>query len=204
MFYSDAAALERCWPLPARRGARCRSTGEALASAGTLGSGSRVIGVWRAALGSTSAPLAGVAFYLHDVADPGNVGTVLRAAQAFGAGLVVLSPRTADPFGPKAVRASMGAIFGQPVARATFGTRRARPAARRSRWSRRGRGRCASSACRPRRCSCSAPSAPACPQEIVAACDEVAHVPVAGRRRVAQRRDDRDALPLRISCTPDA
>ena len=56
---------------------------------------------------------------------PGNVGTVLRAAQAFGAGLVVLSPRTADPFGPKAVRASMGAIFGQPVARATWDQARA-------------------------------------------------------------------------------
>jgi TrmH family RNA methyltransferase len=51
------------------------------------------------------------------VADPGNVGTVLRSAQAFAAGSVALGPGTADPYGPKAVRASMGAIFTIPVAR---------------------------------------------------------------------------------------
>ncbi|MCW3040642.1 MAG: methyltransferase, partial [Solirubrobacterales bacterium] len=51
--------------------------------------------------------------------DPGNVGTVLRAALAFGAGSVVLGPGTADPYGPKAVRASMGAIFAVPVTRVT-------------------------------------------------------------------------------------
>jgi TrmH family RNA methyltransferase len=52
------------------------------------------------------------------VGDPGNVGAVLRAAVAFGAGAVVLGPGCADPFGPRAVRASMGAIFSVPVARA--------------------------------------------------------------------------------------
>jgi TrmH family RNA methyltransferase len=43
---------------------------------------------------------------------------VLRSALAFGAGSVVLGPSCADPYGPKAVRASMGAIFAVPVARA--------------------------------------------------------------------------------------
>ncbi|HEY4094172.1 MAG TPA: RNA methyltransferase, partial [Baekduia sp.] len=56
---------------------------------------------------------------LWGVKDPGNVGTVLRSALAFGAASVVLGPGTADPYGPKAVRASMGAIFEVPVARAT-------------------------------------------------------------------------------------
>jgi TrmH family RNA methyltransferase len=42
---------------------------------------------------------------------------VLRGALAFGAGSVVIGPDTADPFGPKAVRASMGAVFAVPVAR---------------------------------------------------------------------------------------
>jgi TrmH family RNA methyltransferase len=51
------------------------------------------------------------------VRDPGNVGTVLRSARAFGAGSVALGPNTADPYGPKAVRASMGALFELPVAR---------------------------------------------------------------------------------------
>ena len=51
--------------------------------------------------------------------DPGNVGTVLRAALSFGAGSVVIGPGCADPYGPKAVRASMGAIFSLPLARAS-------------------------------------------------------------------------------------
>jgi TrmH family RNA methyltransferase len=42
---------------------------------------------------------------------------VLRSALAFGAASVALGPGCADPFGPKAVRASMGAIFAVPVAR---------------------------------------------------------------------------------------
>jgi TrmH family RNA methyltransferase len=59
--------------------------------------------------------------YLHAVGDPGNVGTVLRSAAAFGASCVVLGAGSADPYGPKAVRASMGAIFAMPVARAQPG-----------------------------------------------------------------------------------
>jgi TrmH family RNA methyltransferase len=54
---------------------------------------------------------------LWGVGDPGNVGTILRGALAFGAASVALGPDCADPFGPKAVRASMGAIFAMPVAR---------------------------------------------------------------------------------------
>jgi TrmH family RNA methyltransferase len=45
------------------------------------------------------------------------VGTILRSAHAFGASSVAIGPDTADPYGPKAVRASMGAIFAVPVAR---------------------------------------------------------------------------------------
>ena len=55
-----------------------------------------------------------VTLALWHVADPGNVGTLLRAADAFGAG-VALSEGCADPTGPKAVRASMGAIFRVPL-----------------------------------------------------------------------------------------
>ncbi|OAI40219.1 hypothetical protein AYO39_01745 [Actinobacteria bacterium SCGC AG-212-D09] len=55
--------------------------------------------------------------YLHGVADPGNVGTILRSAEAFGALCVAVGPGTADPFSPKAVRASMGAVFAVPVAK---------------------------------------------------------------------------------------
>jgi TrmH family RNA methyltransferase len=54
---------------------------------------------------------------LENVQDPGNVGTVLRTADAFGMDLVVLCGACADPYNPKTVRASMGAVFRQPVAR---------------------------------------------------------------------------------------
>jgi TrmH family RNA methyltransferase len=80
-----------------------------------------VIGVWRqrwADLAEFAATGHEPALYLHDVADPGNVGAILRSASAFGAAGVILSERTADPFGAKAVRAAMGAVFGVPVARA--------------------------------------------------------------------------------------
>ena len=54
---------------------------------------------------------------LEDVQDPGNVGTVLRTADAFGIDAVVLCGACADPYNPKTVRASMGAIFRQSVIR---------------------------------------------------------------------------------------
>jgi TrmH family RNA methyltransferase len=58
--------------------------------------------------------------YLHGVSDPGNVGTVIRSAQALVGGSVVLGPDCADPFGPQAVRASMGAVFSEPLLRASI------------------------------------------------------------------------------------
>ena len=52
---------------------------------------------------------------LDGVQDPGNVGTVLRTLDAFDADGLILLPGCADPYGPKTVRASMGAIFRRPV-----------------------------------------------------------------------------------------
>jgi TrmH family RNA methyltransferase len=84
-----------------------------LAAVSSLGSGTRVLGVYAQRWVSPS----GLCVCLWGVGDPGNVGTVLRSALAFGAGSVALAPGSADPYGPKAVRASMGAIFSVGVAR---------------------------------------------------------------------------------------
>ena len=80
-----------------------------------LGSGTRAIGVWRQRWAAD--PVA-PCVYLHGVADPGNVGTVIRTAHALVGGSVVLGPGSADPYGPHAVRASMGAVFAEPLLRA--------------------------------------------------------------------------------------
>ncbi|HEX3693370.1 MAG TPA: RNA methyltransferase [Solirubrobacteraceae bacterium] len=85
-----------------------------LAGVSALGSGTRAIGVYEQRLGAALGPLC---VCLHGVKDPGNVGTVLRSALAFGASSVALGPGCADPHSPKAVRASMGAIFATPLAR---------------------------------------------------------------------------------------
>jgi RNA methyltransferase, TrmH family len=69
----------------------------ALASVSALGSGTRVIATYEQRWGAPTGPLC---VYLHRVGDPGNVGTVLRSAEAFGASCVALGPGCADPHGP--------------------------------------------------------------------------------------------------------
>jgi TrmH family RNA methyltransferase len=61
---------------------------------------------------------AGPVLVLVDVADPGNAGTLVRAAEAAGASGVVFAGACTDPFGPKAVRAAAGSLLRLPVAEA--------------------------------------------------------------------------------------
>lgn len=90
-----------------------------LAEISALGHPARVIGVFRRAdlprLQPRTPPPVGLA--LWHVADPGNVGTLLRAADGLGPAFLALSPGCADPTGPKALRASAGAVFRVPTAR---------------------------------------------------------------------------------------
>ena len=88
---------------------------ELLAEVSALGSGTRAIAVWPQRWSDSVEPPC---VYLHGVGDPGNVGAIVRTAGALLGGTVVLGPECADPHGPKAVRASMGAIFAQRLARA--------------------------------------------------------------------------------------
>jgi TrmH family RNA methyltransferase len=90
---------------------------ELLDSVSTLGSGARVIGVYEQRWG---APEGDLGVWLHAVEDPGNVGAIIRSAHALADGPVILGPGCADPFSPKAVRASMGSVFARPPARAGF------------------------------------------------------------------------------------
>jgi TrmH family RNA methyltransferase len=87
---------------------------ELLNQAAGLASGTRALAVYEERW--AQAPTGPLCVYLHGVHDPGNVGTVLRSAEAFGASCVALGPGSADPYSPKAVRASMGAVFAVPVA----------------------------------------------------------------------------------------
>lgn len=86
-----------------------------LASTSSLGSGTRAIGVYPQRWAAEAVGPRCV--HLHGVRDPGNVGTIVRAAHALGASCVSLGPGSADPYSPKAVRASMGSVFAVPLAR---------------------------------------------------------------------------------------
>jgi RNA methyltransferase, TrmH family len=85
---------------------------ELLASASDLPHPPRVVAVYRRADLPSDTVLLGLA--LWRVADPGNVGAVVRTAGAFGAA-VALSAGCADPTSPRALRASAGAIFHVPL-----------------------------------------------------------------------------------------
>lgn len=85
-----------------------------LADVSALGHPARVVGVFRR---DDLAPgeVPGVGLALWRVGDPGNVGTLIRAADALGPAFVALSEGCADPTGPRALRASMGAVFRVPL-----------------------------------------------------------------------------------------
>jgi RNA methyltransferase, TrmH family len=108
------AAADAGWPAVYELRSGIDVEPELLDAVSGLGSGTRALGVYEQRWSTATGPLCVALWGVHD---PGNVGTVLRSAVAFGASSVAIGPDTADPFGPKAVRASMGAIFAVPVAR---------------------------------------------------------------------------------------
>jgi RNA methyltransferase, TrmH family len=90
---------------------------ELLDAVSTLGSGTRVIGVYEQ---RWAEPKGDLLVYLHRVEDPGNVGTIIRSAHALADATFFFGLGSAAPYSPKAVRASMGSIFTRPPARATL------------------------------------------------------------------------------------
>ncbi len=69
----------------------------------------------------TTLAVTGLTLVLHDVRDPGNVGTIIRSADAAGVNAVIVSGQSVDPFNPKTLRASAGSIFHLPVVVAEIG-----------------------------------------------------------------------------------
>jgi RNA methyltransferase, TrmH family len=108
---ADAAGAERVALLRAGEDVEP----ELLAAVSSLGSGTRVLGIYRQRWSEARGDLS---VYLHGVGDPGNVGAAIRSAHALADGPVALGAGCADPYSPKAVRASMGSIFARPPARA--------------------------------------------------------------------------------------
>ena len=89
---------------------------ELLAEVSTLAHPARLIAVYRRA-DLPSGAEAPIGLALWRVADPGNVGTLVRTADALGPAFVAVSPGCADPTGPKALRGAAGAIFRVPLTR---------------------------------------------------------------------------------------
>jgi TrmH family RNA methyltransferase len=143
-----------------------------LASVSALGSGTRAIAVWPLVWAEE---LAAPCVYLHAVGDPGNVGTIVRTADALLGATVALGPDCADPFGPKATRASMGSIFARPPARAAVD---ATPAPRAALVAHGGAG--LDDALAGAATLCLGAEREGLPDAILAACDTTATIPLAG------------------------
>lgn len=118
----EREAVQRLIAGAQRQGTRLLRTSEAILQAITKRDNAQtVIGAYR----QRFTPLANLAparrwVALEAVRDPGNLGTILRTADAAGAGAILLVEGGCDPFSPEAVRASMGSIFSLAMVRVGF------------------------------------------------------------------------------------
>jgi TrmH family RNA methyltransferase len=167
-----AAADAAGWTPVVRQRAGLEVEADVLAKVSSLGSGTRELAVYEERWAQPAGP---VCVALWGVRDPGNVGTVLRSARAFGAASVAIGPNTADPYGTKAVRASMGAIFEVPIARVDdLASLAALPGPRVALVARGGEplaGRATGTLV-------VGAEREGLPDDVVAACDEVRHIPI--------------------------
>src|SRR3954453_1944443 len=166
------AAAEHGWEPEVRLVAGEDVEPRLLNKASGLGSGTRAAAIYHHRWADR--PLGPVCLALWGVSDPGNVGTALRSAAAFGASSVALGPGGADPFGPKAVRGSMGAVFGVALARVDdVGVLPGRRVALVARAGRRLEGVGAELSL------VIGAEREGLPEDVVAACDETAPIPIA-------------------------
>ncbi len=103
------------------RGVRCvEMNQDLLAQIAKRDNPQTVIGAYRQRVAPLEALRGDFFVALEGVRDPGNLGTILRTADAVDAAGVILIGQTCDPFSVEAVRASMGSIFAMPFARVTW------------------------------------------------------------------------------------
>ena len=133
---ASSAAQDRLAPLLTRcsaSAARVVTMPDALLAAiSPVRSASPAVAIARLRLATVDAALSHqppLVLFLDGVQEPGNVGAIIRAAEACGATAVITGPGTADPLGWKALRGSMGSVFRLPVA-STRSLADALPAAR--------------------------------------------------------------------------
>ena len=106
----------------AARGQVIEVTQDILAKVSRRENPQAVVGVFAQAfrpLAAVTPGLAACVVALHRVRDPGNLGTIIRTADAAGCGAVILVGECCDPYSVEAVRATMGSIFAVPLVRAS-------------------------------------------------------------------------------------
>ena len=121
---------------------------------------------------------------LYEVRDPGNLGTVIRTADAAGCDGVILIGTTCDPFSVEAVRATMGSLFAMPLAMVSFDAFRAWRDTNRVHVvaaSMRGDHAHDKAAYGERSCVLMGNEQSGLPVEVEDACDELVRIPMAGR-----------------------
>jgi len=133
----------------------------------------RVVAVFRRA-DLPRGPLPPVGLALWHVGDPGNIGTLVRAADALGPAFIALSSGSADPVGPKAARAAMGAVFRVPLLRFEDAPRPWVALVPRGGW------RLAEMELGPGVTFVLGSERDGLPEDVLAACDERASIPLAG------------------------
>ena len=110
--------LEQGWPAKIRAAHWLLLRRDVFDSSVNTVSPQGIAAVWRIREPEKSSAAFGTVLVLENLQDPGNIGTLIRSAEAFGAGCVMVTPGTASQWNPKVVRSSAGSVFRIPVLRA--------------------------------------------------------------------------------------
>lgn len=114
------AAMEVGWPSRLRAEQTVILSREAFDSAVTTATPQGIAATWKICEPVAAGVVSGCLLLLENLQDPGNLGTLLRSAEAFGITAVLTTHATVNQWNPKVVRSSAGSVFRLPVVRATL------------------------------------------------------------------------------------